>query len=120
MRDVQNNAETVLEEVDAQVKQERSLGNLVRGVGKLVGATAIEIARSVRRPPLAGRPEDAVLECAFELPATHVRSIDRWKPRLLPSLRHGPQYVQVHLVDGSWACLETNAAGLTALTGGVP
>lgn len=117
LRDVRKNAETVFEDVEKQVKQDRSLGGLARGVGKLVSSAAIELARGVRLPPLADRPEDAVLESPFELPSTHLRSIAPWKPRLLPRFRHGPQYVQVHFADGSSACLETNAEGLDTLTG---
>jgi hypothetical protein len=126
MRDVRNDAETVFDEVEAQaqaqaqVQHDRSLGGLLRGAGKLVGATAVELARSLRRPPLADRPGDAVLECPFQLPAAHLHRITPWKPRLLPNLRHGPRYVQVHLADGSSASLETDAEGASALTGDEP
>jgi hypothetical protein len=117
MRDTRNEADTVFVEVEAQAKQDRSLGGLMRGVGKLVSSTAVELARSVRRPPLADRPDDAVLECPFELPSVYLRSIAPWKPRLLARFRHGPKYVQVHFADGSSACLETTSEGVAALTG---
>jgi hypothetical protein len=118
LRDVRDDAEGALAEAEAQARQDRSLGGLLRGAGKLVGATAIELARSLRRPPLADRPDDAVLECLFQLPSGHVHRMTPWKPRLVPSLRHGPRYVQFHFADGSWAALETDTGGASALTAG--
>jgi hypothetical protein len=96
----------------------RSRGDgLLRRVGEAVKAGATELVTSVRRPLLADRPQDAVLQCPFVLPIGHLQSIVPWKPPMVPLLRHGPRYVKVQFVDGSYACLETDIPGATALTG---
>lgn len=100
------------------VKQERSLGGALRGLGKLVKASASEFAKSVGRPPLAERPGDAVLEPAFELPRQALARVERWKQPLVPLFRGGPRWLQVHFTDGSWARVKTDEAGQVALTGG--
>jgi hypothetical protein len=119
LRDIQNTAEDQLVggmPTDPQDRQ--SLGQLVRGVSRLVKATATELARSMRRAPLAERPQDAVLECPFEVPRAALQSITPWKPRLMPAFRRGPRWVEVHFADDSRACLTTDAAGAAALTAG--
>lgn len=117
LRDVQNEAESVIDQELARAKQDRSVRGALRGIGKIVSTGAMEIARSVRRPPLPDRPQDAVLECSFEAPRHLLQAIESWKPRLTPTFRHGPRWVKVRLSDGSWAFLETDVAGATALTG---
>lgn len=104
-------------EVLEQAKQQRSLGAAVRGLGRLVGTSAVEFAKSMRRPPLAERPQDAVLECPFEAPRSALQSITRWKQPMVPEFSGGPRFVQVQFTDGSWARLQTDAAGVAALTG---
>jgi len=107
---------TAAEDALAAAKEEKSLGGVVRGLGKFVKASATEFAKSVRRPPLAERPEDAVLEPAFELPRQALARIDRWKQPLVPEIRDGPRWLQVHFTDGSWARVRTDEAGQAALT----
>jgi len=118
LRDVQNEAESVFDQELARAKQDRSVRGAVRGFGKIVSSGAKELARSVRRPPLPDRPQDAVLEWPFEAPRHLLQAIESWKPRMMPTFRHGPRWVKVRLADGSWACFETDVAGATALTGG--
>jgi hypothetical protein len=105
------------EQVLAEIKAKPGLGNLVRGVGKLVKSTATDLAASVRRPPLEQRPDDAVLEVPFEASRQVLRGIVRWKQPLVPEFAGGPRYVQVEFGDGSWARFETDEAGATALVG---
>lgn len=105
------------DELLQQAKDERSLGGALRGLGKFVKASASEFAKSMRRPPLAERPEDAVLECPFELPRQALAAVERWKQPLVPQFRGGPRFVQVHFTDNSWARLQTNEPGQAALTG---
>jgi hypothetical protein len=107
---------TASEEALAAAKEEKSLGGMVRGIGKLVKASATEFAKSVRRPPLAERPDDAVLEVAFELPRQAIARIERWKQPLVPEVRNGPRWLQIHFADGSWARVRTDEAGQAALT----
>jgi hypothetical protein len=90
---------------------------LLRRVGRVVKAGASELVTSMRRPSLVDRPQDAVLECPYERPVGHLQSVVPWKPPMAPVLRHGPRWVQAHLIDGSWARLATSVAGATALTG---
>jgi hypothetical protein len=108
------------EQADAleAVKQERSLGGALRGLGKLVKASATEFARSVGRPPLAERPGDAVLVPVFEVPRQALAGVERWKQPLVPQFRGGPRWLQVHFTDGSWARVKTDEAGQAALTAG--
>lgn len=105
---------TASEEALAAAKDEKSLGGMVRGIGKFVKASATEFAKSVRRPPLAERPDDAVLEPAFELPRQALARVERWKQPLVPEVRGGPRWLQVHFTDGSWARLKTDEAGQAA------
>jgi hypothetical protein len=107
---------TASEEALASAKEERSLGGMVRGIGKFVKASATEFAKSVRRPPLAERPDDAVLEPAFELPRHAVARIERWKQPLVPEISNGPRWLQLHFTDGSWARIQTDETGQSALT----
>lgn len=116
LRDAQNQADGAGDAL-AEASRERSVGGLLRGVGRLVASSAAELARSVRRPPLAERPGDAVLEVPFEAPSSALAGVAPWKPRGLPRLRHGPRHVQVAFADGSSACFTTDAAGEAALTG---
>jgi hypothetical protein len=118
LRDVQNRADHLdSEEARVEATRDRSVGGLLRGVGKLMASSAAEIARSVRRPPLVERPGDAVLECPFEAPSSALAGVSPWKPRGVPRLKHGPRYVQVAFADGSSACFTTDAAGEASLTG---
>jgi hypothetical protein len=94
-----------------------SVGGALRGLGKFVKASATELARSMRRPPLHERPADAELLCEFEAPRQALAAVERWKQPLIPQLSGGPRHVQVHFTDGSWARLQTNEAGQAALTG---
>jgi len=110
-------AGTASEDALASVKEEKSLGGVVRGLGKLVKASATEFAQSVRRPPLVERGQDAVLEPAFELPRQALARIDRWKQPLVPEFRGGPRWLQLHFADGSWARVKTDEHGQSALTG---
>ncbi len=108
---------TASEDALAAAKEEKSLGGVLRGLGKIVSASAAEFARSVRRPPLSARPDDAVLECPFELPRAALARVERWKQPLVPQFRGGPRWLQVHFTDGSWARVKSDEAGQTALTG---
>jgi hypothetical protein len=105
------------EDALAAAKEEKSLGGMVRGLGKFVKASATEFAKSVRRPPLAERPDDAVLEPAFEAPRQALARVERWKQPLVPEIRGGPRWLRLHFADGSWARVQTDEAGQTALTG---
>lgn len=107
---------TASEEALAAAKEQTSLGGVVRGIGRLVKASATEFAKSVRRPPLAQRPDDAVLESAFELPRHALAGIERWKQPLVPEIRDGPRWLRLHFTDGSWARVRTDETGLSALT----
>lgn len=108
---------TAAEDALAAAKEEKSFGGVLRGLGKIVSASAAEFARSVRRPPLSERPDDAVLECPFELPRAALARVEKWKQPLVPQFRGGPRWLQVHFTDGSWARVKTDEAGQTALTG---
>ncbi|MPZ86298.1 MAG: hypothetical protein GEV28_40380 [Actinophytocola sp.] len=103
----------------AEAKREGSLGGALRGLGKFVKASAGEFAKSMRRPPLHERPEDAELVVEFEAPRQALAGVERWKQPLVPQFRGGPRFVQVHFADRSWARLKTDEAGQTALTGSV-
>lgn len=107
---------TASEEALVEAREDRSLGGLVRGIGKFVKASATEFAKSVRRPPLAERPDDAVLEPVFELPRHALARVERWKQPLVPEFRGGPRWLQLHFTDGSWARVKTDEAGQNALT----
>jgi hypothetical protein len=95
--------------------EESSLGGAVRAIGRFVRTSATEFAKSVRRPPLAERPADAVLEPVFELPRHALAQVERWKQPLVPEVRHGPRWLQLHFADGSWARIQTDEAGQSAL-----
>jgi hypothetical protein len=107
---------TASEEALASAKDEKSFGGMVRGLGKFVKASATEFAKSVRRPPLAERPADAVLEPAFELPRQVLARVERWKQPLIPEVRGGPRWLRLHFTDGSWARLQTDETGQAAVT----
>lgn len=117
LRDLQDTAEGATAAILEEAKQQRSLGGALRGIGKLVKTSATELAKSVRRPPLAERPRDAVLECPFEAPRTTLHSIVRWKQPMVPTVAGGPRFVQIQFTDDSWARLQTDEPGATALTG---
>lgn len=108
---------TAVEEATADVKAQKSLGGALKGLGRLVKESAVEFAKSTRRPPLAERPGDAVLEPVFEAPRQALARVDRWKQPLVPEFEGGPRWLQVHFADGSWARVKTDQAGLAALTG---
>lgn len=97
---------TASEDALAEVKEEKSIGGALRGLGKLVSASAAEFAKSVRRPPLAERPDDAVLECPYELPRAALARVEKGKQRLVPQFR-----------GGSLARVKTDEPGQAALTG---
>lgn len=101
----------------AELLRGDSLGGALRGLGKFVKASAADFAQSMRRPPLAERPADAVLEWPFELPRQALRGVERWKQPLVPQFKGGPRFVQIHFTDGSWARVQTDEAGQAALTG---
>jgi hypothetical protein len=82
-----------------------------------VSASAAEFAKSVRRPPLAERPDEAVLECPYELPRAALARVEKWKQPLVPQFRGGPRWLAVHFTDGSWARVKTDEPGQAALTG---
>ncbi len=115
LRDLARGTES--DEALERAKEEKSLGGALRGLGKFVKASASEFAKSVRRPPLAERPADAVLEPVFEVPRQALAGVERWKQPLVPQFRGGPRWLQVHFTDGSWARVQTDEAGQTALTG---
>jgi hypothetical protein len=117
LRDLQNTEEGKVDEIIEQARQERSLGGALRGLGKIVKTSATEFVKSARRPPLTERPQDAVLDCPFEVPRHALHSIVRWKQPMVPEFDGGPRFVQVQFTDDSWARLKTDQAGLTALTG---
>lgn len=96
---------------------EGSLGGTLRGLGRFVKESATELAKSMRRPPLHERPEDASLVCEFEAPRPALAGVQRWKQPLVPEVRGGPRFVQVHFTDGSWARLQTDERGQAVLTG---
>lgn len=85
-------------------------GPAARGVGRR--------RRGPDRPPLEHRPRDAALEWPFEVPYAHLHSIAGWQPPLIRPYPGGPRHVQVHVMDGSWARLETDEAGAAALLPG--
>jgi len=115
LRDRRDRFDQTAVEVSDGAKPDRSLGGVMRDVTRIVRHGVADLADSLRRPPLAERPDDAVLECAFEVPVSAVRSIEDWKPRFMPRLQGGTRWVKVHLADGSWACLDTDEAGLSVL-----
>jgi hypothetical protein len=115
LRDVQEPAEDLADELTAQAREGQSLGKLLRGVGRVVKASAAELTTGRRRPPLAQRPQDAVLECPFDLPRAALQAIAGWKPPLIPTWDGGPRWIEVHFTDGSMARLTTDAAGAAAL-----
>ena len=110
-------AGTAAQDALAEAKEQRSLGGALRGIGKIVAASAAEFAKSVRRPPLGERPEDAVLECPFELPRAALAGVEKWKQPLVPQFRGGPRWLAIHFTDGSMARVKTDEAGQAALTG---
>jgi len=115
LRDLARGTES--DEALARAKEEKSLGGALRGLGRFVKTSATEFAKSVRRPPLVERPADAVLEPVFEVPRQALAGVARWKQPLVPQFRGGPRWLQVHFTDGSWARVQTDEAGQTALTG---
>lgn len=108
---------TAVEGATTDVKAQKSIGGALKGLGKLVKESAVEFAKSTRRPPLAERPADAVLESAFEAPVDVLARVDRWKQPMVPEFNGGPRWLQVHFADGSWARVQTDQAGLAAMTG---
>jgi hypothetical protein len=114
LRDALSTADAAKAEL---LRGDRSLGGALRGLGQFVKASAADFAQSMRRPPLAERPADAVLEWPFERPRQELYGIERWKQPLVPQFRGGPRFVQIHFTDGSWARLKTDEAGQAALTG---
>lgn len=102
---------------DLKQAADGSLGGTLRGLGRFVKASATELAKSMRRPPLHERPEDATLVCEFEAPRHVLAAVERWKQPLIPQVRGGPRFLQIHFTDGSWARLQTNESGQAALTG---
>lgn len=110
-------AGTAVRDAATEAKEQKSLGGALRGLGKIVAASAAEFARSVRRPPLGERPEDAVLECPFEVPRAALAGVEKWKQPLVPQFRGGPRWLAVRFTDGSWARVKTDEAGQAALTG---
>lgn len=117
LRDIRNTEEGAVDEIIEQARQERSLGGALRGLGKIVKTSATEFVKSARRPPLAERPQDAVLDWPYEVPRQALRSIERWKQPMVPEFNGGPRFVQVWFTDDSWARLKTDQSGLLALTG---
>jgi hypothetical protein len=117
LRDVRNTQEGVVDAIVERPGPDKSLGGFLRGVGKIVKTSTEELVQSARRPPLVERPQDAVLECPFEIARQALHSIVRWKQPLVPQFRGGPRFVQVSFTDGSWARLQTDEAGQSALTG---
>jgi hypothetical protein len=115
LRDVQEQADDLADDLAAQAREGQSLGKLVRGVGRLVKASAAELTTGRRRPPLTERPQDAVLECPFEVPRAALQAIVGWKPPLMPTYDGGPGWMEVRFTDGSMARLTTDAAGAAAL-----
>ncbi len=109
LRDAQSTADAA----KAELSNDRSL----RGLGQFIKASAADFAQSMRRPPLAERPADAVLEWPFELPRHALRGVERWKQPLVPQFGGGPRFVQIHFTDKSWARVKTDEAGQAALTG---
>lgn len=109
LRDAQSKADAA----KTELSNDRSL----RGLGQFIKASAADFAQSMRRPPLAERPADAVLEWPFELPRQALRGVERWKQPLVPQFKGGPRFVRIHFTDGSWARLKTDEAGQSALTG---
>lgn len=110
-------AGTAAQDALAEAKEQKSLGGALRGLGRIVAASAAEFAKSVRRPPLGERPEDAVLECPFEVPRAALAGVEKWKQPLVPQFRGGPRWLAVRFTDGSWARVKTDEAGQAALTG---
>ncbi len=108
---------TAAEDAFTEVKEQRSIGGALKGLGKFVSASAAEFAMSVRRPPLAERPDDAVLESPFEVPRAALARVEKWKQPLVPQFRGGPRWLAVHFTDGSWARVKTDEPGQAALTG---
>ncbi|WP_018684918.1 hypothetical protein [Actinokineospora enzanensis] len=113
LRDTTHDEDT-LAQVTSEVAQP-GLGNLVRGVGRLLKTGAKELAASVRRSPLAERPGDAVLEIPFEAPRHVLRGVTRWKQPMVPEFDGGPRHTRVDFADESWTRLETDETGLRAL-----
>lgn len=102
----------------SQLRQERSVGGLVRGVRALVTSTASDAVERFQRPPLRERPQDAVLGCPFEVDYSQLRSIQPWTSR---RLRNDPSRVlQIEFRDESWARLSTNEAGAATVLAAGP
>lgn len=117
LRDAQDASEGEIQAILEEAKRERSLGGAIRGVGKIVKSSSTEFVKRARRGPLAGRPEDAVFECPFEVPRFALETIDRWKQPMVPEFKGGPRFVKIGFTDASWARVKTDEDGLTALIG---
>ena len=115
LRDTQDGSAAAAQELKSN--GDGSLGGTLRGIGRFVKASATELAKSMRRPPLHERPGDAVLECPFELPLGALRGVRRWKQPLVPEFRGGPRFVQLIFTDGSWTRIKTDEHGQAALLG---
>ncbi|MCP2169723.1 hypothetical protein [Goodfellowiella coeruleoviolacea] len=117
LRDARRQGENALDGFTADLAEDRSVGGLLRGVGKLVRGAATDMVRAARRPPLTERPEDAVLTVEFEGPHQELAGVRRWKQPMVPNLRHGPRMVELHFADGSWCRVQTTVADAQTLTG---
>lgn len=115
LRDTQDGSAAAAAELAGA--QDGSLAGTLRGIGRFVTSSATEFARNMRRPPLAERPGDAVLECPFELPLGALDGVRRWAQPLVPEFRGGPRFVQLIFTDGSWARIRTDEPGQNALLG---
>ncbi|MCK2242752.1 MULTISPECIES: hypothetical protein [unclassified Crossiella] len=113
IRDTAVRAEPIVSPTAQRLVRQRSVGKVLRGVGRLMRDVASGLQEDIGRPPLHERPEDAVLEFEFEAPRTELLRVERCR-----QLAVGPatRQVRLHFTDDSWARIRTDVDGAEALT----
>ncbi|WHT22314.1 hypothetical protein N8J89_14975 [Crossiella sp. CA-258035] len=113
IRDTAVRAEPIVSPTAQRLVRQKSVGKVLRGVGRLVRDVATGLQEDIGRPPLHERPEDAVLEFEFEAPRAELLRVERCRQLAVGS---ASRQVRLHFTDGSWARIRTDVDGVEALT----
>lgn len=113
IRDTAQRTDPTISPAAQRLVRQKSVGKVLRGVGRMMREVATTLQEDIGRPPLHERPEDAVLEFEFEERRTELLRVERCRQLAVGSATRN---VRLHFADGSWAKIRTDQDGAEVLT----
>ncbi|MBP2478821.1 hypothetical protein JOF53_007693 [Crossiella equi] len=113
VRDTTVRAEPMVSPAAQHLVRQRSVGKVLRGVGRLVRDVASNLQEDIGRIPLHERPDEAALDLDFEGGRADLVRVERCRQFAVAG---SSRQVRLHFADGSWARVRTDLDGVEVLT----